>query len=666
VTCLKRKRKNAEPQYYETVKKASGGLRRVFALSIILNLIDRFTNAVYKALEKGLIGRILMAYSSEEKAFERGFVKEYFVGLGGLDTKLHKLRLKFSEAVETSFFHGVLKKFFAALMSTSLKCYGNFLFFFGFYLIVIGIVRGIIPGLKAVGMDFFITDLSIMLLSFPLITSKQSLAKALGTGRITRLIVFDVCGYKDESFEISAKQSKLRTNVAVFTAMAAGLMTLVLPPIYVPMLIVSMLLLGMVISTPEIGVAVSIFITPFLVFFDGSSIMLAMLVLITAMSYGIKLIRGKRVFKLELLDLTVLLFIAVVFMSGVITAGGRLSFASALISCALMLGFFLTVNLIRSEKWINRCITAFASSAVIVAIIGILEYVLGFSKVAWLDTEYFSDIEGRVVSLFENPNVLGAYLAMAFPFIIAKRRKAETGKGKVLGAISELIVLCCAVLTWSRSAWLALILSTVLFLLINSRKTFKALIGFACLIPLVAYFMPRSIVRRFMSIGDLSDSSSYYRVYTWRGTIDAIREHLFGGVGYGTQAYAEIYPQYAYAGIEAAEHSHSLFLQILFEVGIFGFIIFAVILLLFTQKNYEYFKRGEDRSAVLYASAAFSAVVAALIYGLFDHLFYNYRILYIFWVIVALSSACIRYGENETRRKQVIEYSSSENASIDI
>ncbi len=663
---MRRKRKNAETQRTETVQNASKGLRRAFTLSIIFNLIDRFTNAVYNALENGVFGRIMMAYSSEEKAFERGFVKNYFTGIGGLDSKLRKLRLKFSEAIETSFFHGMLKKVIAALLSTSLKYYGNFMLAFGFYSMVIGIVRWIVPALQDPDIGFFITDVSVILLSLPLLTSKQSLANALGTGRITRLIVFDICGYKDELFELSARRSKRRANIAMISGMAAGLVTMVAPPIAVPVFIVSLLLLGIIMSSPEIGVVVSIFITPFLSVVEYSSLILATLVLITAFGYIIKLVRGKRIFKLELLDLTVIFFGVTVFMSGVITAGGRASFASALISCVLIMGFFLTVNLIRGEKWINRCVTAFASSAVIVAIIGILEYILGFAAVAWLDTAYFSDIGGRVVSLFENPNVLGVYLAMAFPFVIVKRNRAETRTGKMLGAISEIVILLCAILTWSRSAWLAVILSSVLFWLINSRKTFKVLLGLACLIPGAVYVMPKSIIRRFMSIGDLADSSSYYRVYTWRGTLDAIRDHLWGGAGYGTQAYAEIYPQYAYAGIEAAEHSHNLFLQILFECGIFGFAVFAVFLLLFAQKNYEFFKKGEERSAVALASAAFSAVVAALIYGLFDHLWYNYRIFYIFWTVVAISCACIRYGENETRRKQMIEYSSAESASIDI
>ena len=88
-------------------------------------------------------------------------------------------------------------------------------------------------------------------------------------------------------------------------------------------------------------------------------------------------------------------------------------------------------------------------------------------------------------------------------------------------------------------------------------------------------------MRRFTSIGNLADSSSYYRVYTWRGSLRAAKDYFWGGAGYGSSAYAEVYPQYAYAGIEAAEHSHNLFVQILFGLGVFGLLIFLAVLFLF-------------------------------------------------------------------------------------
>ena len=169
-----------------------------------------------------------------------------------------------------------------------------------------------------------------------------------------------------------------------------------------------------------------------------------------------------------------------------------------------------------------------------------------------------------------------------------------------------------------------------------------------------------------MSIGDLADSSSYYRLYTWKGTIDAIKDYFWSGAGYGATAYAEIYPQYAYAGIEAVEHSHNLFLQILFSVGIFGLLVFLAVLFLFAQKNFEFFKVSKDAKLKLMASAAFSAVFTALIIGMFDYVWYNFRLLLMFWIMMAISCAYIRFGDREAMREHVINDYTPESASLDM
>lgn len=654
----------------ETVKKnkgeKSGRMKNAFALSIILNLVDRFTNYVYKALAEGFFGKIFTAYSREQTAFDNGAVKCYFRDMGGFVKWLHKLRLKFSEGIETSFFHGLFDKLCLAFITTSLKYFGNFLLSFSFYSIVIGFVRSFIPVFSVPDLSFFVVCGCIIILALPLVSSKQSLAKALTTGRISRLLIFEVFGYKDEMFEHPQKKSKLRANVAILSGMAAGLLTFAFHPIYLVVFAVMLALMLMIFSSPEVGVLLTILMIPFSAFFPHSTIALLVFVLISTVSYCVKLVRGKRIFRLEILDLFVIFFSAVMLMSGMITAGGKDSFYSALLSVTLILGYFLTVNLIRTEKWLERCVGALTASLTVVAFMGIFEYFLGYAPSGWTDMIYFPEIEGRAVALFENPNVLGWYLAIGFPFLAARTSGAKSAKGRLLGNISSLAVLVCAVLTFSRAAWVAIIVSTVIYLMINTKKTFKGLLGVVCIIPAIAYVMPKAVLRRFLSIGDVSDSSSYYRVYTWKGTIEAVKDYFWGGAGYGLSPYAEIYPQYAYAGIEAAEHSHSLFLQILFGMGIFGLIIFFAVIVLVAQKNFDFLKRSDNKKVITMVSAAFASFAAALIIGVFDYVWYNYRVFYMFWIVIALGCAYIRFGDSESRRSRVIEYSSAETASIEI
>ncbi len=650
----------------KSTKKVRGGNSKAFSTSLILGLLDKLTDAVYNAVMNGLFGRIFTAYSSEQAAFERGFVKNYLADEINSNNKFHRIRSKLSKAFEGSIFIGKLGDMVRSMLSTSLKLYGNFLLCFGLYSILIYFLRALIPELGGYDLWELAVPVVSILLSLPLLMSRKSLGRAVGYSRILRLLFTEGFGFKDESFDIPVKRSNRKANFAIILGMIAGLSTFFIDPIIIPIFILAFLAISMVIITPEIGIICSIFFLPFLSISEYPSVILALLVFVTTIGYLIKLLRGKRIFKIELLDLFVIFFGVIIFMAGIISAGGADSLASAILSCVLMLGFFLVVNTMRTEKWINRCVSALVASSVIVAMIGIWEYVSGAATVAWIDKNYFPDIEGRVVSVFENPNVLATYLTLCLPLVIAKMQRAETGRGRLLGFVSTLVMIGCLILTWSRGAWLAVIISLLIMALINNRGAFKALFVLGLCVPALPFVLPDNIVSRFMSIGDLSDSSSYYRVYTWRGTIEAIKDYFLGGIGYGNLAYSEIYPKYAYAGIEAAEHSHNLFLQMFLGLGIFGLLIFLMVIFLFFQKNLEFLRCTDDKNLKIFVSAAFAGICGALIMGMFDYIWYNYRVFFVFWIVFAISCAYIRFGNREAERQRVTNDSNADAAAIDI
>ena len=68
-------------------------------------------------------------------------------------------------------------------------------------------------------------------------------------------------------------------------------------------------------------------------------------------------------------------------------------------------------------------------SSLLVSLIGVLQYVTGSADSLWQDTTMFSDISGRVVSTFANPNVLAEYLILMLPFagamLITSENKTE-------------------------------------------------------------------------------------------------------------------------------------------------------------------------------------------------------------------------------------------------
>ena len=157
-----------------------------------------------------------------------------------------------------------------------------------------------------------------------------------------------------------------------------------------------------------------------------------------------------------------------------------------------------------------------------------------------------------------------------------------------------------------------------------------------------------------------------YRVYTWKGSAGIIKDYFWSGIGYGTETFRELYPMYAYAGIEAAAHSHSLFLQILIGMGIGGLICFALIIFFYSQKSFGYLRAPSDKKSFMRTVAALTAVIALMIMGIFDYVWYNYRIFFLFWIVMAIGVACVKTGNTIIQKSQNLNMEDEYSASIDI
>lgn len=115
------------------------------------------------------------------------------------------------------------------------------------------------------------------------------------------------------------------------------------------------------------------------------------------------------------------------------------------------------------------------------------------------------------------------------------------------------------------------------------------------------------------------------------------------GIGVGQSAFEEVYPDYALSGIESAPHAHSLFAQILTELGIFGLVVFLLLLLMLFRSAFTLFDRKGMKNKYSHATLALCCgVFALLVNGLTDYIWYNYRIYLCFWIMIGLITAVRR------------------------
>lgn len=635
-------------------------------VSIFIFLLDKLSNGIYNMLVNGFFGRIFSSYSAELSSYENGQFVAYFKGTNKSCNFFRKIRMFLSCHFENSFILKLLRKGVRSLAFASLKSYGSFFLAFGIYTMIVYVIKKFIPSTGEANIDYVLMGIYICVISIPLYFSRKPLAIAVKDSRMLGTLFVDAFGYREEKFDDINLNADSKTGVAILLGLIAGILTFVINPSSILIALLFFVVITLIVVSPEIGVLICIFGLPFCSFFSNPTLILTVAVVLTAFSYIIKLIRGKRIFHLDLLDVTVLIFSIILFFSGAITIGGKASYYAMIVSCILLFGYFLVINLMRTDVWIKRCTLALVTSGTIVAIIGVLQYALGAAINDWLDLKYFSDIYGRTTSLFENPNYLAAYLALIFPFAIYLTFASRTKKETLLCILCDLIIVLCTVFTWSRGAWLAMLICLVVQCMIYSRKTLRFVWLFVASLPILPFILPNNLIARFLSIGNFSDSSIMYRIYTWRGSMNMIKDYFWGGIGFGTETFSEVYPLYAYAGMESAVHSHSLFLQILLGMGIGGLVCFILILVFYSQKSFEYLRAPSDKLSFMRTVSAMTAVFALTIMGIFDYVWYNSRIFFLFWVVMAIGVACIKNGNIRKLKAQNLNIYGEYSASVDI
>ena len=458
--------------------------------------------------------------------------------------------------------------------------------------------------------------------AIPLLGSRQTLGEALFKSRLLHRLLTEWCGFSHA--ESATNKERLHPLRALLGAVVTAFPALWLSARTVGLGMLLLLLGVLLFSVPEWNAVLFWFIFPFLYLTPHPTVLLCALVALFCASYTVRALSGRRVLELSRLDAVVLL-IALQLLVGGFCGMGRVR--DGAVACLLTLLWFPMRQVLRARRWRVRCIRAACLSSSAVALCGVLQYSLGLAELKWVDVARFSDIGGRVSVFFQNPNVLAVYLLLCFPLLLFHAAKQKRMGGRVLCGLGILLHVTCMTLTWSRGAWLGMLLEGVLFLLFHSRTTLAVGLIAAPFVPSVLLLLPHSVKNRFASIGSQVESSVRYRLHTWRGTLRMISAHPCG-IGVGEEAFVRTYPAYAVSGTERVMHAHQLFLQITAELGFVGLVSFCILIGACILRALRHGDAG---------GAAF-ALVGALAMGLFDHLWYRVGMLALFFSVCALSA----------------------------
>jgi O-antigen ligase len=601
-----------------------------------------------KLFRSGFIFRLLSSGEEDGEARSNSAISECF---DHVSKKTRKATENVKKFTARQFERSALLKLISAFNSALLNIQGRVIGAFGVtwasYVIVIQLIKRF--ALPEASLSF--TDISAgavtFIASIPLLFTEKSLISMAEESVMVSLFLNKVFGIPFESFR-SNLRIKVGQSVAVILGILLGLLTYYVSPLHMILVIATLFSMGLIFSYPEGGVLLTVALAPFAGAFSHPSIILAIFVLLTAASYFVKVLRGKRVFKVGGEGFATYSFLLVVFLSG-FAPGQAHTFENAILCCSLMLIYPLVTNLMKNRHWINACAAAFIIPSAVVAFIGIAEYMLGVAPSGWVDVSLYPDITQRAVSLFQNPNVLGTYLAALFPMSIMLMLPKFPTKVRILGVISTAYIAVAAALTFSRSAWIAIFAGAIIFAVMVSPRGLLLILPAAVAVVSIALIFPDTVGIRLLNFISQSDSANNYRLAVWNSSWDLLSDTFIHGIGWGEEAFRTAYINYAAEGTQSVMHSHSLYLQIAIQTGVIGLVLFIASVLLIVKKSiFSTSVRSSDASLALFVKAAISGALSVMIIGIFDYTWYNFRVFFIFWALLAFASAAVKVIESET------------------
>ncbi|ADL51860.1 O-antigen ligase family protein [Clostridium cellulovorans] len=301
------------------------------------------------------------------------------------------------------------------------------------------------------------------------------------------------------------------------------------------------------------------------------------------------------------------------------------------------LGIFFIVRFeIKSKKSLDNLIKLIYIPAFIEFTYGIIQYITGWGLI--FHTGDIARIEGNV----GHPNTLAGYAVLLFfPlfFIMVNEKKK---KWKIFYAVELLLLVVNIVLTFSRNSWLALVLGILILCIYYSWK-FLIPLGIGGIIALSI----STIRLRLTQFVDPNINSG--RIKIWTLTLKCFKEHPILGVGAGNyeavhKSYVARYPQYDPG--EQIYHTHNVYLKMLSELGIVGFVTYVVGAFFILKKIFTVHNKLSGYYKDLMGGILISFITAYFVINMFDNVMVLPQIMNYFYLFLGIVYVIERLNKN--------------------
>ena len=350
------------------------------------------------------------------------------------------------------------------------------------------------------------------------------------------------------------------------------------------------------------------------------------------------------------------LWLLAYFMIVIISLAGSSLFALSLkgfLKTLTYMGFYLsTAHFLRKNT--DKILPILITIGLCISFEGIIGFLQNFARVeeisGWQDVSKLNpeQIMTRVYGTLKpyNPNLLGGYFVAGIPALYASTAAFLTEKKYhfgIVGLILSLISTAALFLTGCRGSYIGMMVIlagtfavSAKYFWQNYKAIYAAIVGGSVTIITSAILLSTSLRARVLSMFAMrQDSSNSFRFNVYQSSFNMFKENWLLGIGVGNKNFREIYGLYMRTGFDALS-AYNIFLEIAVESGIFALIAFLGFIGTMLAQCIKIILKSTEIRQVIFLSAAVISILAMMVHGLVDTVFFRPQIQFIFWTMAAI------------------------------
>jgi len=297
--------------------------------------------------------------------------------------------------------------------------------------------------------------------------------------------------------------------------------------------------------------------------------------------------------------------------------------------------YFIGLNMVKDKPTFKKVVFVIMLATLIVALMAVRDY-MHYGDQGSME-------ESRIGGVFEQPNMLGAFLVYNMFFFLTFLLYYWRSFKYWLLLIPFVVCFRGIMVTFSRGAYMAFAFGAVMTSFFRSKILFVIVLFLTACAVLSPLYLPAGIRNRMAAtfnggqvistdLEEIKDPSATSRLLIWKGAIEMIKAQPLFGFGYGTFPYVIG----GYVPEAPDMDAHNTYLILAAEMGIPSLAIFLVILLTLIIHAWWLLLKTKDRYFKAFALGMLGGIFGLLVANMFGSRLNSEEVSSYFWILSGL------------------------------